>query len=164
MFQDDTRQNLLKVLEDLEKDLSKKNDQLSELEVIRSERDRIASLIHHIKQELGLLEQPTRHLLKTEYLVTSETSQAELSIITEIPLKEGISEIFDDINRPMEVNEIVTEFRKRQWKLSENNPQQVVRDALKRNPKLFRKVSRGIWEKIRRVAQRAPMSPEGGGS
>jgi hypothetical protein len=157
MFDNDTRQNLLRVLEDLKKDLKKKDDQLQEFEAIRSERNRIIALIHHIQEELGIEEpQNPPMLLKTVITAASATSEAQLSIITEKPIKKGISEIFDEFHRPMHVNEIVVEFRKRGWKLSENHPQEVIRGALKRNPKLFKKVSRGNWDKIRRVAQVGP--------
>jgi hypothetical protein len=157
MFDKDTRENLLRVLEDLKSDLKKKDEQVLKLDAILRERNRIISLIHHIQEELGIEElQNTHILLRTKIAATSTTSEPPLSIIMEKPIKKGISEIFDEVQRPMHVNEIVVEFHKRGWKLSENHPQEVIRGALKRNPKLFKKVSRGNWEKIRWADQIGP--------
>ena len=152
MLEESTRQTLLQAIEDLKKDLEKKSEKLKELEDIRNECEKIKSLIRQIKVQLGLEELGIHRSLKTAIAIQSATSEPELLITIEKPIKEGISEIFDEFKRHMDVNEIVTEFRKRGWKLSENNPQEVIRGALKRNPKLFKKVSRGNWEKIIRIA------------
>jgi len=163
MLEDATRQGLLRVLEDLQKDLEKKNAQLIEFDEIRNERDRIASLIQHIKEELGLEAPEIMVEGKGQARLAPIQAGGPLTFLQEKPIKEGISEIFDEFKRRMEVNEIVAEFRKRGWKLSENNPQEVIRSALKRNPSLFRKVSRGNWEKIRRRAIMAPPPISQGG-
>lgn len=146
MFEDDTRQNLLKVLADLERDLKKINDELSELEALRRQRDRIASLIRHIQAELGI-GAPTCDITSREgeLVLGGET---EVRFISPKPIAEGMAEIFDEYHRSMDVKEIVDEFRQRGWKLSENNPQEVLRSTLTRHPKLFRKVSRAKWQKI----------------
>lgn len=165
MLEEATRQSLLQAIEDLQRDLKKKSEKIEELEVIRNECEDIKFLIQQIREKLGLEEPNGKHILFTTAIAAqSATSQPELSIIVEKPIKEGISEIFDEFktrNR-MDVNEIVAEFRKRGWKLSKNNPQEVIRGALKRHPNLFRKVSRGNWMKIRRIAQVGPPPPQGG--
>jgi hypothetical protein len=161
MLEESTRQSLLKALDDLQKDLEKKSEKLKELEDIRNECEEIKFLIQQIRVQLGLEEPKVSGELKTEIQAITATGQASLSIIEEKPIKEGISEIFDEFKHPMDVNEIVAEFRKRGWKLSENHPQEVIRGALKRHPGLFTKVSRGNWKKIHRVARSFP-TVEGG--
>lgn len=147
MVEENTRQSLLKALEDLQHDLDEKTLRLVELEKIRNQCEEIKSLIHQIKRQLGL-DIPKIEVPCASGLIIG--SQAHLSLITLKPIAEGISEIFDEYKRSMNINEIVKEFRTRRWKLSENNPQEVIRSTLTRHPKLFRKVSRGNWKKIQR--------------
>jgi len=144
MIEEETRQSLLKALEDLQKDLDKKTLKLLELEALRNECEGMKCLIQQIKENLGL-EIPTFDFEATGGLVSGE---ALVEFLIPKPIAEGVSEIFDEFKRPMTINEIVKEFRKRGWKLSENNPQEVIRSTLKRNPKSFRKVDRSTWEKI----------------
>jgi len=159
MVEENTRQSLLKALEDLQRDLDKKSHKIVELEAIRNECEEIKSLIQQIKHQLGL-EIPHTHFIATGGYVLG--GEGIFKFITPKPITEGISEIFDEFKRSMNINEIVDEFRKRGWKLSENNPQEVIRSTLKRHPKLFRKVSRGNWKKIQRITQIGPPPAQGG--
>ena len=145
MVEEKTRQSLLKALDDLQHDLEEKTLKLVELERIRNECEELKSSIQQIQHLLGLDIPPVIVPCASGWL---KGSSANLSVITLKPIAEGISEIFDEYKRSMNINEIVNEFRNRRWKLSQNNPQEVIRSTLTRHPKLFRKVSRGKWKKI----------------
>ncbi len=145
MVEESTRETLLRAIDDLETDLKKKSQKLMELDADRSavkaECEQLKSLIRRIKHQLGITE-VGRLIMGGEGIVTFITSK---------PIAEGISEIFDEFKRPMDVNEIVVEFRKRGWKLSQNHPPEVIRGALKRRPNLFMKIARGTWMKIQKI-------------
>ncbi|MEW6386887.1 MAG: HTH domain-containing protein [Thermodesulfobacteriota bacterium] len=161
MLEEDTRQNLLKALEGLQKELDEKTTKILELETIRGEYERIKILIQLIKEELGL-EVPKSILEIKSGGGMIISGEGLVSFITPKPIAEGASEIFDEFKRPITIKEIVNEFRRRGWKLSENNPQEVIRSTLKRHPKLFKKVSRGNWKKIQRIAQVGSPPSQGG--
>jgi len=53
--------------------------------------------------------------------------------LIEKPLLEGGIEILKEAGHPMHLNEIVEEFRKRRWKLSEKNGREVLRFTFKKH-------------------------------
>jgi len=146
MVEESTRQTLLQAIEGLQKDLDKKSEKLMELEAarntVKAECEQLKSLIQRIKHQLGITTVGGGLILGGFGIVTHIISK---------PIAEGISEIFDEFKRPMDVNEIVVEFRKRGWKLSQNHPPEVIRGALKRRPNLFMKIARGTWMKIQKI-------------
>ena len=115
----------------------------AERNTVKAECDQLKHLIRQIKHQLGITEVGGGLILGGFGIVTH---------IIPKPIAGGISEIFDELKRPVDVKEIVAEFRKnRGWKLSQNHPSEVIREALKRRPNLFMKVGRGVWMKIKKI-------------
>jgi methyl coenzyme M reductase beta subunit len=146
MVEENTRQSLLKALDDLQRELDKKTNKLVELQTIKNECEELKSLIQQIKHQLGI-DIPISNIITTGGVEVGGGGIPKF--ITPMPIVEGISAIFDEFKRTININEIVDEFFKRGWKLSENNPKEVIRSTLKRHPKLFKKVSKGNWAKRR---------------
>lgn len=166
MLEEATRQSLSKALANLEDELENKLNEIKELEpkleTLKEDCEWIQSLIHQINNRLNegidlfadidFAAAPPPHMKST----LNEVKPIE------IPVEKGISMIFDTYKRPMKIKEIVAEFRERGWKLSQNHPQEVIRSALQRKPRLFKNVSRGTWKKIQRIAQFGPPPATGG--
>lgn len=127
-----------------------------------------------IKESLGKLEaflSPAKALLsmgeesQTEAVVLPKaaslpppSSIPPMSLI-EKPLLQGGIEIIKEAGRPMHLNEIEAEFRKRRWKLSEKNGREVLRVTYKKHiGTIFSKTKKGQYslKEPVRVPQLAP--------
>ncbi len=162
MLEEATRQSLSKALANLEDELESKLNEIKELEpkleTLKNDCDWIKSLINQIHNRLYLGIDPFADEID---LSAAIPPKMETKLI-EIPVEKGISMIFDTYKRPMKIKEIVAEFRERGWKLSQNHPQEVIRSALQRKPKLFKNISRGTWKNIQRTTQVGPPPAKGG--
>lgn len=149
MLEETTRQSLSKALEDLREDLKKKLEKVNELDALRKECEWIQSLIKQIMERLDL-----KSLVPDEIDFRAALPPGLGLIEPEViekPIIDGVDEIYDELNRStMKLKEIVSAFRKKMWKLSKDNPQESIRSALKKHPDRYKKVGRGIWQKIRR--------------
>ncbi len=110
-----------------------------------------------IKDNLNKLEafiNPAKALLSLA--VGSETKAVESppqtaslkpsTFIEEKPLLQGGIEILKEAGRPMHLSEIVDEFRKRRWKLSEKNGREVLRFTFKKHlGSIFMKTKTGQY-------------------
>jgi hypothetical protein len=148
MLEETTRLSLSKALEDLREDLKKKLEKVNELESLRKECEGIQALIRQIEERLVLKS------LLPDIDLFAEIPEQGLGLneqkLIEKPIIEGVDEIYDEFKRTkMKLKEIISEFRMKGWKLSKDNPQESIRSALKKHPNRYKKVGRGIWQKIR---------------
>lgn len=140
MFEEPTRQILFKAIEELQNEFDMKIQKVMELESIKKECEKIKSHIQQIKDWIA------------DESEIDFSAGLEPSLPKEVPVHKGLSWIFDDYGRQMKLKELVDAFRKKNWKLSKTNPEEVIRSSMKRHPELFRKVGRGTWEKTQRTA------------
>lgn len=57
-------------------------------------------------------------------------------------------QIIKEAGRPMGLSEMTEEFRRRNWKLSEDNPRQVLRNTLKSKPQIFSTTEQGKGKEV----------------
>jgi hypothetical protein len=147
MLEKTTRENLVKGLDSLRRELSKRSEKLKELETLKAEFEQISFQIKQIETFLGMESPAAPNDDKPKPLIG--VAQPISHLILEVPIKRGIDEIYKQSNRRrLSISALVNGFREKGWKLSEKNPKEVIRSCLKRNPKEYRKVGRGIWERV----------------
>jgi hypothetical protein len=64
------------------------------------------------------------------------------------PLYLKAVQLIKEAGRPLGLSEMVEEFRKRNWKLSKDNPRQVLRNTLKAKPEIFSKNEQGMGKEV----------------
>lgn len=149
MLEETTRHSLISALESLREDLKNKLERVKELEALKNECEWIQSLIRQIEDRVEMKNSEDIDFsaaLHKQGLGLIEPKTIEISI------HKGACQIYDELNLSvMKIPDIVKEFRRRNWKISPNHPDESIRNSFKRHPELFRKVGRGTWEKIKRI-------------
>jgi hypothetical protein len=118
-------------------------DQLSEkIKALEKYQQRYRKLEAFIGQGKVLVEesiepsQPSAH----EKVISFGLTQPDSS---EKPIYLKMVQILKEAGKPMTLAGMVEEFRKRNWKLSEKNPREVLRNTLKTKPHVFVRAGQG---------------------
>jgi flagellar motility protein MotE (MotC chaperone) len=114
-------------------------EKLKEFDSIKERLDRLEVFINQGKLLIG--EEPE----KIDTQKSESTPRRILRLFGEKTNPEKIMEILEASGRAMTVPEISNEFRARNWRLSEKNRMQILRNALKGKPEWFEKEGVGLW-------------------
>jgi hypothetical protein len=136
-------------VEEAEVERNKLLEQLKKLDQIRQRISHLDVFIKRGKILLGdhqeqaeeTLEQPVNNQTITNLGPRPEQQEKD----DDRPLHHKINDIIRESNKSWKVSELVLEFRRRGWNLSEKNGKQVLRNALKLKPELFQKDVDGFY-------------------
>lgn len=141
-----------KAIEDAEQEKQELIAKLKDLETIQQRLSRLEIFIEQGKFLLGIEAQET-----PKPLIPPAKTKAEelLSLINEgkKPIHLRAMELMQEIGRPMEIEEIEEEFRKRNWKLSPNHGAEVLRRCFRGRPNVFSKNKKGLYSLKIQVAE-----------
>jgi len=129
-----------KAIEAAEQERAQLIEKLKEMDKIKERLGQVEAFISQGKILIG--QQPSEILSKK----IEDTDVRSIRFLRKKPNYEKIVEIFKTTGRAMKLSEISNEFRARQWPLSEKNPLEILRTALKSKPLLFVKIGRGAWD------------------
>jgi hypothetical protein len=121
--------------DDLHKQLLAK---LAEAEELKAQLSKLEAFIHPAKELLGLegvseTKTDERFTQEPSLRTSSLSSYVPPTPLIEKPLLQGGVEILKEAGHLMHLTEIVNEFRKRRWKLSEKNGREVLRATFRKH-------------------------------
>lgn len=115
-------------------------------------KDRLAKLEAFINPAKALLGLGKESGAKADEALPKAASLQPSSFVPPLPLIEkpllqGGIEILKEIGRPMHLTDIVQEFRRRRWKLSEKNGKEVLRFTFRKHiGTIFVKTKKGLYD------------------
>jgi hypothetical protein len=120
----------------LEKDLKQKRERLNSLD----------NFINEGKVLLGLETKAIESKTKASRSPPSSPRPTSSAIIyARTPVVQKVVALFRELRRPLTANEIVAEFQKRKWKISNSYGPDVIRMSLRPRPDLFEKDPDGFF-------------------
>jgi hypothetical protein len=144
---DSYKDSIRKAIEGAQQQKDRLVVKLKELEGIQKEVARFDAFIErgqailNAELELNRLSSTST----TPHVQLSEQPTSKTDVTKEPSLSQRVIELLKETGRPMRTSEIVSEFRKRNWKLSEKNGSEIMRFALRKKPELFSKDDQGRY-------------------
>jgi hypothetical protein len=141
-----TQGSIRTAVEDAEAERNKLLEQLKKMEQIRQRISHLDVFIKRGKILLGdnqeqdeILEQPINNPPVTTANLNPNTT------VDDRPLYQKVYDIMNESGKSWKISDLVLEFRRKGWNLSEKNGKQVLRNALKLKQKLFQKDNDGFY-------------------
>ncbi len=144
-------EHIKKAIEAAQLEMKQVTEKLKDLQKYQQRLVQLTTFIEQGKLLIGEeSEEVSSESIKDTLLKSTKPELLNLSIgdASEKPVYLKVVQIINEIGRPLNLTEMVEEFRKRQWKLSENNPREVLRNTLKTKPQIFMKTGQGEGGKV----------------
>lgn len=144
----EAQEHFRKAIEAAEHERDQLAEELKGLEKIQERVAQLNAFIEQGKLLIGIetaqtISEPVRHLIVRTRGYPSSTSDD-----SQKPIFLKAAKIIRESGRSLGLSEIVEEFRKRDWKLSEDNPRQVLRNTLKSKPQMFSTTEQGKGKEV----------------
>jgi hypothetical protein len=132
-----------KAIESAEEEKQQVLTKLKELDALKQRLLQLQTFIEQGKALLGLENTEDSHGGPSEPSQHTESSTVAPRVLrfsrgdSEMPNHMRIAKVIEEVGRAMTLNELVEEFKKRNWKLSKDNPRQVLRSCFNQHPEMF---------------------------